>query len=289
LLLIGPCWGILEPVSSFSAFSARPLDRLDYPAAIDLATRAGVQGVYVANVLTSAKVDGQLLALHGPSELLGLAYFGARGNLLVLERQPLDPAAVARCLLAAVWQWRIALGPPAVIAELVALGGFRPIVDRRQVYYAVTAEGLPADSSTEGVRLAARKDLKPLMEASLNLNESDLNVEPWRVDRDWLRRNTRTRIKDGLTYVLGPVGHPCCKLDIGSSGPAGVVIEGVYTWPDQRGMGHASRLVAGLAAKMFPAYPLVCLHVAEQNAAARRAYARGGMQELASCQLILRA
>lgn len=273
---------------SFLPFVARPLDPIDYPAAVDLATQAGGPGVYIANVLTDSSVDGQLLGLHGQQELLGLVYFGSRGNLLVLERETLDPTQIADAILQSVWQWRIALGPTAVIAALVALGKLQPIVNRPQVYYGVTPEQLSATASTQGVRIAVRRDLKLLMEASLHLNETDLLVEPWRVDRDWLHRNTRARIKDGSTYVLGPVGRPVCKLDIGSNGPAGVVIEGVYTWPSNRGTGQAARLVAGVAATVLTERPLVCLHVAADNIPARRAYEKCGMLELATCQLILR-
>lgn len=274
-------------MTSFPPFAARPLDPIDVPAAVDLANQAGAQGVYISNVLTDTPLEGQILGLHGLDDLLGLVYFGPRGNLLVLQRELLDPARLARAILDSLWQWRIALGPAALIAELVALGKLRAIVNRPQIYYGVTADQLvevpPAD-----VRPAERKDLKPLMEASLHLNETDLRVDPWRVDRDWLRRNTRSRIKDGTTFVLGPVGRPVTKLDVGSCGPAGVVIEGVYTWPRDRGHGHATALVTGVAASVLRDHPLVCLHVAADNTSARRAYEKCGMIELATCQLLLR-
>jgi len=275
-------------VTSFSPFAARPLDPIDYPAAIDLAIGAGVQGVYIANVLMVSPTDGRLLGLHGAEELLGLVYFGSRGNLLVLERETLDPKQLAVAIMESAWQWRIALGPAAVIGELVALGKLHPIVNRPQIYYGVTLQQLSPAASSDGVRTAVRRDLKLLMEASLHLNETDLLVQPWRVDRDWLRRNTRTRIKEGSTYLLGPVGQPVCKLDIGSRGPAGVVIEGVYTWPSKRSMGEATRLVAGVAATVLHEHRMVCLHVAADNIPARRAYEKCGMQELATCQLVLR-
>lgn len=260
---------------------------MDHPAALDLATQAGVQGVYIANVLSSPKLEGKLMGLFGDDHLLGLVYCGPRGNLLIVQRVDLDPGQVAQAILAEYWQWRIVLGPSAVLGELVRLGNLRAVVHRSQIYYGVTAEQV-VPASTEFIRLAVRKDLKPLMEASLHLNETDLLVQPWRVDRDWLRRNTRARIKDKTTYLLGPDGRPVSKLDVGSIGPAGVVIEGVYTWPKARGRGHAVKLVTGLAAKVLAEYPLVCLHVAADNGPARKAYEKCGMRELARCQLLLR-
>jgi predicted GNAT family acetyltransferase len=71
-------------------------------------------------------------------------------------------------------------------------------------------------------------------------------------------------------------------------GTAGVVIEGVYTWPLARGKGYASGLVAAVAATALVDHPLVCLHVAADNHPARRAYARCGMVDLGECQLMLR-
>ncbi len=106
---------------------------MDHPAALDLATQAGVQGVYIANVLSSPGLEGKLLGLFGTDDLLGLVYCGARGNLLVLERLSLDPGLVAQAILAEYWRWRIVLGPAAVLGELVRLGRLRAIVHRTQI------------------------------------------------------------------------------------------------------------------------------------------------------------
>ncbi|MEC7724842.1 MAG: GNAT family N-acetyltransferase, partial [Planctomycetota bacterium] len=72
--------------------------------------------------------------------------------------------------------------------------------------------------------------------------------------------------------------------DLGSQGPAGDVLEGVYTFPEHRGRGYATSLVAGaMAANDTPA----SLHVAAHNAPARRAYEAAGMREAGTCRLLL--
>jgi predicted GNAT family acetyltransferase len=126
------------------------------------------------------------------------------------------------------------------------------------------------------------------MYAALHLNQSDLHVDPWCVDRDWLKRSIKARIRKQTTYVIGPLGKPIAKLDLGSVGPSGVVIEGVYTWPHQRGRGFAASLVAAVAQEKLVDHPRVCLHVAASNAAARRTYEKCGMVEAGVCQLMLR-
>ncbi len=284
-------------MAHYPTITARRLKPSDVPAASQLALEVGVHGVYIRNVLAARPRLGakaEMLAFEGDGGMLGLAHCGPRGNLLVLERRPgaLDPAAAATAIMDARFAWRIVLAPPAVVPELVAIGRLRTLVDRRQIYCRVTTPELIAEvarsSGEHSVRTAEKKDLLALMQAALDLNQADLHIDPWCVDRDWLKRSTRARIRKRMTFVIGPVGEPMCKLDLGSKGPAGVVIEGVYTWPDLRGRGLATTLVAAVAKEVLADFPQVCLHVAESNAPARRSYEKCGMAEVDACQLMLR-
>jgi ribosomal protein S18 acetylase RimI-like enzyme len=298
MLLIGPWGRILETVVSYPPFTARTLKPADVPAALEFTATAGIHGVYVSNVLHSHPRLGfkvQILGFDGGERLLGLAYFGPRGNLLVLQGEPsaLNPRAAAGAILEARFSWRIVLAPHELVGELVGLGRLATLVDREQIYYSVSRGDLivppaPATVDAAAVRVAEKKDLDALMYAALHLNQSDLHVDPWCVDRDWLKRNTKTRIRKQTTFVIGSPGKPIAKLDLGSVGPSGVVIEGVYTWPDQRGRGFAASLVAAVAQEKLVDHPRVCLHVAASNAAARRAYEKCGMAEAGACQLMLR-
>ena len=137
------------------------------------------------------------------------------------------------------------------------------------------------------VRPAQRADRDRVCQATLLLIQSDLNIDPARVDRRWLRDSIDERIEDGSTRVLGPIGAPECKLDFGSDGPGGLMIEGVFTFPAARGRGLASALVATCIAEA--ASHRVCLHVGEHNRPARAAYERAGMVEVDRCRLLLLA
>ena len=270
-------------------FVARTLDPLEVPLALDLTRRLSVLGIYVQNHLLAGSSSAEVLALHGAEEMLGLVYCGDRGNLIILTVMDLDPEAVAQAILDTPWSWRIVLGPAAPVAVLRRLDEASPLVHRAQIYYAVEPDAVPADQVRDDVRLARKQDVKALVEATLDLNEIDLGVQAWRVNRDWVRQNVRQRIREETTLVIGPPGRPLAKLDIGSDGPAGLILEGVYTWPEHRRRGYAAGLVATAVSRVGPECPIVCLHVAEDNVPGRRAYENAGMREAGGCSLLLRS
>src|SRR5688572_1840482 len=89
-----------------------------------LARRAGAHGVYVGNDL-AADNDGRSLATRGLAFLgragaRALAWFGPRGNLIVVQAPdaPLDVHLAARAIVDVLFDWRIALGPEPVLAAL---------------------------------------------------------------------------------------------------------------------------------------------------------------------------
>lgn len=266
------------------SFSTRPLDR-DDPAVDALAEAAGAHGVYVRNALASGEGEG-VLCCQGDT-VRAVCWFGPRGNLVVLGASTLESTLVP-AIVDAVQQarlaWRIAMGPAQVIDGLRERISGKPLVWRDQVYYAGIAADAPAANGIVEVRLAQRADRDRLVQATLLLNHSDLNIEPGKVDRRWLRDTIDERIAEGTSRLLGPIGAPRCKLDFGSEGPGGLMIEGVFTFPEHRGKGLATTLVA---ACLRDAPGFVCLHVGRHNAPARAAYERAGLQVVGECRLLL--
>ncbi len=260
-----------------------PLDPED-PAVADRITAAGAHGVYVANALALGEGQG---FTFGAGASGGLCWCGPRGNLVVIAPETDAGHAVAEAVLAAGWTWRIAMGPTAVVDALRGRLRQKPLVHRDQVYYhgdAGSAAHLPGAAAA---RAAEPADRDRLVQATLQLNQSDLQLDPARVDRRWLYETIDERIRSGATRVLGPVGSLDCKLDLGSQGPAGVVVEGVFTFPHARGRGLASALVA--AALVAAAGAPVFLHVGHFNQPARTAYERAGMRAVGRCRLLLRS
>lgn len=251
-----------------------------------LAVAAGLHGVYVQNALAEGKHDGLVFVLDGLE--CGVAWFGPRGNLVLLADERLQglEQQIAEHIRASRWAWRIILGPQDVVDTLAAGLTRTPLAHRNQIYYVGNREDAPKALVRDDMRKAVRKDRERLARATLALNASDLNIAPARVDRRWLYRMIDERIEEGSTRVLGPIGDMWSKLDYGTDGPGGAVLEGVFTFPDRRGRGLGAELVATcIADASLP----VSLHVAEHNRAARSAYERAGMHETGSCRLLLLA
>ena len=271
-------------------FVTRALDPASVPAASAVAARAGAHGVYVGNFLARgvpSSDEGDVVGFYDGTRLVGLAFFGARGNLIVLLDEPLEGDAVALELLRTTHPWRIALAPDPVIVGLSRRESRTPLVQREQLYYGVRPSDVPADLVRSDVRPAERRNQSALLSAALDLNEVDLHVDRRRVHKPWLRESIKRRVRTGKTLVIDDGGMLVSKLDIGSEGACGLVVEGVYTVPQARRRGLAAGLVATVAAGATQ--DLVCLHVAADNHTAVRAYELAGMRPMGSCGLLLRA
>lgn len=263
--------------------AARRLRRKD-ASGLRLAAEAGVHGVYVSNALLAGQHDGLVLSIDGVD--CGLAWFGRRGNLVLIANEHSDGRHLefANHVRSSRWSWRIVLGPAAIVEELAAQQTRSPLAHRTQIYYEGGREHADPQVVRDDVRLPVPADRERLARATLALNASDLNIAPSRVDRRWLYNMIDERIREHTTRVLGPVGELSSKLDFGSAGAAGTVLEGVFTFPDTRGRGLGAGLVATCMAQ---AEGLLTLHVAEHNRSARSAYERAGMREAGSCRLLL--
>lgn len=270
-------------------FHTRPLVADDVGAA-ELARCAGAHGAYVANAMAAGEGEGFVCSHAGADRLLG--WFGPRGNAVLIGDVEADASLVDGALVDAAIEavhslrrpWRIVMGPTAVVDALAARVAGRTLVLRDQVYYVGDAASAARDLARTDVRTAQRGDRDRLVQATLQLNAADLNIPPSQVDRRWLRDTIDERIAEGTTRVIGPVGSPDCKLDLGSDGPGGRVIEGVFTFPGHRGQGLATGLVATC---LVEAPARVCLHVGVHNTAARGAYERAGMHVAGKCRLLL--
>lgn len=272
----------------------RPLETGDLAALHALLRTSRGEATYVGNDLAREplrrRLGRQALGVFGPRGLSAVCWFGGRSNLLiaVAPGAVVDSAQLAEALQAHGEYWRIALGPPPILAALAAAAPARTRILRTQIFCEAEREREVA-TVARSMRGAVRADLAWLVTAAVELNRTDLGLRPEEVSERWVRDAARARLSAGMTFVVGPRGAPLAKLDLGSAGPAGVVIEGVYTDPHARGQGVGAGLVAAVCQReLRGGAPHVTLHVDRDNAAARACYARAGMREVAESGLLLR-
>lgn len=283
--------------------TAPPSDRTQQTRALEASDLGAVQALlasvrgpatYIANDLAHEagrkRLARHALGLFGRRGLSAVCWFGDRSNLLVTiaPGAVVDADLLAEAVQAHGEYWRIALGPPAVLAALAAVAPGRTRILRTQIFCEVEREH-EVTSMARSMRGAVRADLAWLVMSAAELNRTDLGLRPDDVSERWLRDAARARLNSGSTFVVGPRGAPLAKLDLGSVGPAGVVIEGVFTDPRVRGQGVGAGLVAAVCQRELRGGARhVTLHVDRDNAAARACYARAGMREVSESGLLLR-
>ncbi len=232
---------------------------------------------------------GRVLLLRDRSGAVqGGVFLGRERNLAVSRLPERTLPLFVRTILAEAKGIQVAVSPKREIDALAK--GLAPRVDpllhRDQVLY-VVRRGMPLGPPAEDLRPAEERDLSWLAEAGYALAREDLGIPAWALSRPRLRRVAEGRIRKGKTFVIRRGGNPVFKVNLAVRAPEGVLIEGVFTDPEHRGRGLASRGVAALCGNLLREYPLVALHVGAENLPARRAYEKAGLREKERLGLLL--
>lgn len=128
------------------------------------------------------------------------------------------------------------------------------------------------------VRRATLADLDPLFSASAHMHREETLEDPLERDPDSFREHVRHRVESDRSFVwFAPEERLVFKADISAQSRYGVQISGVYTAPDLRGQGLATRAVYDICETLFEqGAPRIVLYVNRENNAARRVYEKVG-------------
>ena len=265
-----------------------PLLRLledDSPATVYLRSLVHEHGVDATDELAHGRFYG-----FWRDDVLRTVVFASNARNMSTFGDPLGLAPLMDQILQGPVRPRLFVGPedhaPAVRRGLFR-DGFRARLDRRQRYYVMA----PTDrASLEEVPLrpASHDDLDTVVRAHADMIREDLEIPTANLDLSRLRELAKRRVDEEKIWVVTEGKHLVFKTEEISRSREGVLVGGVYTHPDHRGRGLASRGMATWATRLFTQdVRLLALHVNDGNVPAYRAYERAGFRRYTSLRLIL--
>lgn len=138
------------------------------------------------------------------------------------------------------------------------------------------------------LRQATADELDAVFLASAQMHREETLEDPMDSRPSLFRNHVRHRIQTGRSYVwFDDQRRLVFKVDISSQSRYGVQLSGVFTTPQRRGEGLATRGVTELCRQLFAqGAPRVTLYANTHNLAAARVYARIGFAPLADYKTI---
>jgi uncharacterized protein len=161
----------------------------------------------------------------------------------------------------------------------------RPREDRpHQPVYAITEA--PPDGQS-GLRRATRDDLERLIPACAAAHELELGIDPLARDAEGFRWRTAAQIEDGRSWLWLEDGVVLFKAEASAWTPRAIQVSQVWTDPEARGRGYATRGLRDLCRLLLETTPTVTLFVRSGNEPAIALYERVGMRKVLEYRSVL--
>lgn len=231
------------------------------------------------------------VARRGLGRMVGVA--GADGALTAICHAGTNavPSGAGCAVFAdtvAVSPVRMLIGEANAVGELWDAARDRlpePREDRlHQPVYLITE---PPDPGETGLRPAATADFDRLLPACAAAHALELGVDPLERDADGFRWRTMAQIEEGRSWLWLEDGVIRFKAEASAWTPGAVQIAQVWTDPEVRGRGYASRALRDLCRLLLETTPNVTLFVRTENAPAIALYERIGMRKALEYRSIL--
>lgn len=264
--------------------------------------REPVSGLFLLGLLSRGleSVPGQFYVAPGDrtpgrrgGSVAALAYLGD-GGLLVPEGD--DAAGLEQLAVGLFRSWRrvrVVVGPRSS-ADLLWGQWWRPGIDLRprlwrdHLLFRMDAADLQPGPEEPGLFRAAPPDLDELVEASAAMRLEELGDDVLRTNPLGFHQRVAERIRSGVSWIVRDERGIAFKVDVGTYCRHGAQLEGVYTRPDRRGAGLATRSLRRLCRLLLKEVPRVTLHVWEENHPAVACYRRLGFVLQAPYRVVLR-
>ena len=224
---------------------------------------------------------GRMLARVDGARVTALCHLGA--NVV-----PSGPGSEAFADVTASSRARMIIGEEGAVTELWDAVRPRVAVPREdrpgQPVFAIDA---PPEPGGSGLREATPRDFELLLPACAATHEGEIGIDPLLTDPEGFRRRTRQQIDEKRSWVWVENGMILFKAEASAWTPAAVQLQQVWTDPEARGRGHASRGLRDLIRLLLQRVPRVCLFVRADNPGAIRLYERVGMERAGSYRSLL--
>ena len=174
---------------------------------------------------------------------------------------------------------RMLIGEHGAVSELwEAARAVLPHPREDRPHQPVYRISVPPETGETGLREATPDDLERLVPACALAHEGELGIDPLRRDADGFRWRTRTQIEERRSWLWEEDGVILFKAEASAWTPAAVQLQQVWTDPEARGQGYATRALQDLCRLLLERVPTVCLFVRPENAPALALYERIGME-----------
>jgi predicted GNAT family acetyltransferase len=143
-------------------------------------------------------------------------------------------------------------------------------------------------AADERVGIVRRDQLHSYLQAAAAMFIEELGVPAQETRRPAFRSRVSALIESGRAFaIFGRDGRVLFKADIGAVSAHTCQVQGVWVRPDLRGRGLGTAALAGVLRYGLTLAPTVSLYVNDFNVAARRMYAKLGMQQQATLATVL--
>ncbi len=151
-----------------------------------------------------------------------------------------------------------------------------------QLYLSLSPADLPPGPAVPELRNARREDYALVYESGAALRAEELLEDPREADPVAYARRVEEDCRDGHTWLVRDARGLAFRASVSALTVDAAQVSGVYTPPERRGQGLATRGLGELCRRLFARSAQVCLFVNDFNAPALAVYERLGFRTRAT-------
>lgn len=259
--------------------ACRELGEGDVAEALALLAEEPLRAVQLCGLLADYGVQNAALRgrFYGYFEDGRLANVALLGHHILIYRLRPGLQQFADLVLQNGISGHLVLGPKAQVNTFTShlqRGGRGVRLRSPQLWYVCRRPQFAAEALQ--LTLATAEQLDEIAEVQAQLVYEQHRVDPRLKDPLGFRERVSERIRRQRTWVRTHQGKLIFKAEMVCESPAAVYIESIWTHPDYRGKGVATRCVSDMVNRFLFRKKAVCLVVEPEEEAARRVYERVG-------------